>query len=230
MLDALIACALTIGVYLLMESLSRAARDHPLLNPVLTSMIVIGCVLLTLHIPYERYAQAARPISFLLIPATIALAIPLFRNAAIVRRSALPLGIALLCGSATAVIAAVVCAHLFGLPDLVLRSLAPKSVTTPVAMIVSAQIGGSPTLTATFAIVSGVTGAMFAPLILRAQHDLRFRGFGIGIASHGIGTARALAIDVVAGTFSGLALGLNAIATALLLPPVFHFIYAWLSR
>jgi predicted murein hydrolase (TIGR00659 family) len=213
-----------------MERLSRAGRDHPLLNPVLTSMLLIGAALYALHIPYERYAAAAWPISFLLTPATIALAVPLFRNAAIIRRSALPLGVALLCGSATAVLTAVLCAHVFGLPDVVLRSLAPKSVTTPVAMIVSAQIGGSPTLTAAFAIVSGVIGAMFAPMILGAKHDRRFRGFGIGIASHGIGTARALAIDVLAGTFSGLALGLNAIATALLLPPVFHLLLAWFSR
>jgi predicted murein hydrolase (TIGR00659 family) len=193
---------------------------RPLLNPVLIAVSVLIAVLAATGTPYETYFDGAQFVHFLLGPATVALAVPLFENRAHVRAAFLPMLAALAAGSLTAIASAVAIARLLGARGETLASMAPKSVTTPIAMAISEQIGGLPSLTAAFVIATGICGAVIAtPLLdLLRLRDQRARGFAAGLAAHGLGTARAFQVDEMAGTFAGIALALNGLATSLLVP------------
>lgn len=216
----------TLAAYALADHLSQRANRNPLVNPVLISIILLAGLLVATGTPYETFFEGAQFVHFLLGPATVALAVPLHRNWAVVRKALLPILAALVAGSVTAVISAVGIAWAFGAPFDVLASIAPKSVTAAIAMGVSQEIGGNPSLTATLVITTGILGAiMVTPLMnMLGLKDYRARGFAVGVASHGIGTARAFQVDPVAGTFAGIALGLSGLVTALLVPVVM----AWL--
>jgi predicted murein hydrolase (TIGR00659 family) len=200
---------------------------HPLANPVLIATIIVLSVLWSTGTTYQRYFDGAQFVHFLLGPATVALAIPLYRQLEQVRRSAVAIAASILTGSMTAALSAVLLVKLFGGSSITAISMAPKSVTAPVAMGISEQLGGLPSLTAVLVILTGILGAMVGPLLLNALgiKDWAARGLAIGTASHGIGTARALQVNEVAGAFSGLAMGLNAFATALLLPLLWRFLF-----
>ena len=191
---------------------------RPLLNPVLIAVTVLIAVLAATGTPYETYFDGAQFVHFLLGPATVALAVPLFENRAHVRAALLPMLAALMAGSLTAIASAVAIARLLGARGETIASMAPKSVTTPIAMAISEQIGGLPSLTAAFVIATGICGAVIAtPLLnLLRLRDYRARGFAAGLAAHGLGTARAFQMDEMAGTFAGIALALNGLATSLL--------------
>ena len=193
---------------------------RPLLNPVLIAVAVLIAVLAATGTPYETYFDGAQFVHFLLGPATVALAVPLFENRAHVRAALLPMLAALMAGSLTAIASAVAIARLLGARGETIASMAPKSVTTPIAMAISEQIGGLPSLTAAFVIATGICGAVIAtPLLnLLRLRDYRARGFAAGLAAHGLGTARAFQVDEMAGTFAGIALALNGLATSLLVP------------
>jgi predicted murein hydrolase (TIGR00659 family) len=205
----------------------RRAGLNPLLNPVLFAVLAIVAMLVATGTGYQTYFEGAQFVHFLLGPATVALAIPLYRQIEQVRRSAFALLISILSGSLTAALTAVAIAKLLGGSTATLVSLAPKSVTAPVAMGISQQLGGLPSLTAVLVILTGIIGAMLGPPLMNLLgiRDWRARGLAMGTASHGIGTARALQVNEVAGAFSGLAMGLNALATAILLP----LLWRWLA-
>lgn len=198
----------------------RKAGLNPLLNPVLIAVVVIVALLLATRTSYETYFAGAQFVHFLLGPATVALAIPLYRQFDRVRRSAVAILASIVVGSLTAALSAISIGWLFGASSETLVSLAPKSVTTPVAMGIAEKLGGLPSLTAVLVISTGILGAMLGPPILNLLGIANWpaRGLAIGTASHGIGTARALQVNEVAGAFAGLAMGLNALATAILLP------------
>lgn len=198
---------------------NRAGRN-PLLNPVLTAVALLVSVLLLTGTDYATYFEGAQFVHFLLGPATVSLAVPLYRQFHRVRRSALAIMASLLTGSLTAILSAWGIGKLLDASPQALVALAPKSVTAPVAMGITEQLGGLPSLTAVLVIVTGVFGAMFGPplLTLVGVKSAAGRGLAMGTASHGIGTARALQLSETAGAFSGLAMGLNALATAILLP------------
>lgn len=216
----LLGLTLTLCAYVLGYHLYRKSRFNPLVNPVLIAVLVLVALLLGSDTPYSRYFEGAQFVHFMLGPATVALAVPLYRQFHHVRRSALAFGVALGCGSVTAVLSAVAIAWLLGASRETLLSLAPKSVTTPVAMGIAEQIGGLPSLTAVLVILSGITGAVLGTYTLNLVRvkDFRARGTAMGVAAHGIGTARAFTVNEVAGAFSSLAMGLNALATAVLVP------------
>ncbi|WP_417415981.1 LrgB family protein [Hoeflea sp.] len=199
----------------------------PLLNPVLTAVILVVGLLTLSGTTYETYFEGAQFVHFLLGPATVALAIPLYRQFDRVRSSALALITSLLCGSLTAMGTAVGLGWLLGASRETLMSLAPKSVTAPVAMGITEQLGGLPSLTAVLVILTGILGAVLGPplLTLIGVKDWRARGLALGTASHGIGTARALQVNELAGAFSGLAMGLNALTTAILLPILWRLFF-----
>ena len=182
-------------------------------------LLLVGLLVVT-DTSYRTYFDGAQFVHFLLGPATVALAVPLYRNVRALRRTLLPLLVALVGGAATSVGSAIGIGWLLGATEETLLSLAPKSVTTPIAMGVSEAIGGLPSLTAVLVILTGILGAVLATgtLNLLRIRDWRARGFAIGLSAHGIGTARALQINEVAGAFSSLAMGLNGLATALLVP------------
>jgi putative effector of murein hydrolase len=172
--------------------------------------------------PFETYFEGAQFVHSLLGPATVALAVPLYRHWPVVRRALLPILAALGAGAVTAVISAVGIAWLFGVPRPLIVALAPKSVTAAIAMGVARELGGEPSLTATLVIATGILGAvMVTPLMNRlGVADWRARGFAVGLAAHGIGTARAFQVHPLAGTFAGIAMGLNGLVTAVLVPVV----------
>ncbi|MBZ0132434.1 MAG: LrgB family protein, partial [Rhodocyclaceae bacterium] len=191
--------------------LYRRANFHPLANPVL---LAVAALVLLLHLtdtPYPTYFDGAQFVHFLLGPATVALAIPLYAQLPRLRAMAVPLLAALVVGSVTAMLSAVLIGKLLGASEASLLSLAPKSVTTPIAMGIAERIGGLPSLTAVLVIATGILGAISARFIYQALGitDHAVRGFAIGVASHGIGTARAFQVSEQAGAFSGLAMGLN---------------------
>ncbi len=216
----LLHLTLTLAVFVAASLVYRRARLNPLLNPVLLSVVAIVAVLYWAGTSYDTYFEGAQFVHFLLGPATVALAIPLYRQFDRVRRSSAAILVSLLAGTITASLSAIAIAWLLGARPVSIVSLAPKSVTAPVAMGISEQLGGLPSLTAVLVILTGITGAMLGPVVLNVLRvrDWSARGMAIGTASHGIGTARALQVNELAGAFSGLAMGLNALATAILLP------------
>lgn len=223
----LLALTLTLIAYQAGYWVYRKGNMNPLLNPVLIAVICLVAVLLLTGTSYATYFEGAQFVHFLLGPATVALAIPLYRQIERVRKSALAITVSLIAGAGTAAFSAVGIAALLGAGQQTLVSLAPKSVTAPVAMGISEQLGGLPSLTAVLVILTGIIGAALGPLLLNliGVRDMAARGLAIGTASHGIGTARALQVSDVAGAFAGLAMGLNALATALLLPLVWKFVF-----
>ncbi|HSG22797.1 MAG TPA: LrgB family protein [Azonexus sp.] len=193
---------------------------NPLANPVLIAVSVLVLFLTLSATSYETYFAGAQFVHFLLGPATVALAIPLYTQFHRVRAMLLPVVVGLLVGSLTATISAVLVGRLFGASLSTQLSLAPKSVTTPIAMGIAERIGGIPSLTAVLVIITGILGAVGARYVFDAMklRDPAIRGFAIGVASHGIGTARAFQVNEQSGAFAALAMGLNGALTAILVP------------
>lgn len=216
----LLHLTLTLAAFVGASLVYRKLQMNPLANPVLLSVVVIVAILYVSETDYDTYFEGAQFVHFLLGPATVALAIPLYRQLHRLRESALAILVSLVTGSITAASSAVLIAWFLDAQPVAIISLAPKSITAPVAMGVSEQLGGLPSLTAVLVILTGITGSMLGPMILNLLgiRDWSARGMAIGTASHGIGTARALQVNELAGAFSGLAMGLNALATAILLP------------
>lgn len=210
----------TLLVYAATDALSQATGRHPLANPVLHAMWIIGVFLSVTGTSYQTYFGGAQFVHFLLGPATVALAVPLYENRRAIVAAIVPMLLALIVGSITAILSVVWLAQLAGLPDDVVRSLAPKSVTAGVAMGIAESIGGDPSFAAVAVILTGIIGAIVVtPLMNRLRiSDFRARGFALGLTSHGIGTARAFQVNAIAGAFAGIAMSLNALLTSLLVP------------
>jgi len=189
-------------------------------NSVLIAVVLLAIVLQVTGTPYETYFEGAQFVHFLLGPATVALAAPLYANRGLARRSLLPLISALVVGSLTAAMVGVGVGMALGVEREILISLTVKAATNPVAMGVTEALGGSPTLTAVMVITTGVIGAIVATPLLNAIRvkDWRARGLSVGVAAHGIGTARAFQVSQTAGAFAGVGMGLNGLLTALLAP------------
>jgi predicted murein hydrolase (TIGR00659 family) len=223
----LLHLTLTLAAFVVASAVYRRVKLNPMFNPVLLSVIAIVAILTLTDTSYDQYFEGAQFVHFLLGPATVALAIPLYRQFERVKKSAVSILVSLLCGSITSAVSAVAIAWLLGASPVSMVSVAPKSVTAPVAMGITEQLGGLPSLTAVIVILTGILGAMLGPLILNLLkiQDWSVRGLAIGTASHGIGTARALQVNDVAGAFSGLAMGLNALATAILLPLLWQLFF-----
>ena len=210
----------TLAAFLVADALAKAAGRRPIVNHVLIAIALIGGLLKLTGTDYQTYFKGAQFVHFLLGPATVALGVPIYANFALVRRNVWPLAAALLVGAIVAISSAVLVAKGLGAPRDVLISLAPKSITAGVAMAVSEALGGAPPLTAVLVIATGILGAVIVTPLMDALGvtDYAARGFAVGLASHGIGTARAFAVDPVAGVFAGLAMGLNAIVTPAVIP------------
>jgi predicted murein hydrolase (TIGR00659 family) len=204
----------------------RRAGGRPLANPVPIAVAILILLLRATGTPFETYFEGAQFVHFLLGPATVALAVPLYQNRAQVREALLPMLAALAAGSATAILSAVLLARWLGASSETLKSIAPKSATTPIAMAISEQLGGLPSITAAFVIATGIIGAVIVTPLLNALRirDWRGRGLSAGVAAHGLGTARAFQVNELAGTFAGIGLALNGVATAILAPILFRWL------
>lgn len=216
----LLGLTLTLIAYLIGQFLFTKGRRSPFLNPVLLAVVVLILLLKGTGTDYQTYFQGAQFVHFLLGPATVALALPLYRQLPALKRSVLAVAVALVVGSVIASLSAMAVARVLGASPQTVLSMAPKSVTMPIAMGVAEQIGGLPSLTAAMVLLTGICGAVVGPWILDrlGLSDARARGLAMGTASHGIGTARALQENETAGAFSGLAMGLNGVITAILVP------------
>jgi predicted murein hydrolase (TIGR00659 family) len=207
-----------VGVQAAYERLGRA----PWANPVLWSVIVIGGLLVLTRTPYPTYFAGAQFVHVMLGPAVVALGWPLWVRRAQLRRRGVSLTLAALCGGAAAAASAVAIGWALGLAPDMLRSLAPKSVTAPVAMGIAERIGGVPALAAVFAVLSGIVGALSAKPLFDALgiRSWATRGFALGTAAHGIGAARAMQVNPEAGAYAGIAFGLQVVLASVLIPLV----------
>jgi predicted murein hydrolase (TIGR00659 family) len=222
----LLHLTLTLLAYLIGDWLYQRANMHPLLNPVFLAVVMLVTLLTVTRTTYVTYFEGAQFVHFLLGPAVVALAVPLYFNAHHLRRMWLPLMGGMIVGATTAVTAAVGTAWLLKGSKEIILSLAPKSVTAPVAMGITEKLGGLPSLTAILVVSTGILGAIIGPPMLNrlGVRDEGIRGFSMGVAAHGIGTARAFQESERAGAFSGLAMGLNTLVTAIIIPPLMHFV------
>jgi predicted murein hydrolase (TIGR00659 family) len=215
---------LTLATYLLAFALYRRSGFNPLVNPVAIAVGLLVALLVATSTNYRTYFEGAQFVHFLLGPATVALALPLYEQWGKLRTHWPALLAALLVGIVVAATSAVAVGWALGASKVTLASLLPKSVTTPVAMGISEKIGGLPSLTAVAVVLTGIVGAALAKFVLNAVRvpDHSVRGFALGLAAHGQGVARAFVVSEEMGAFAGLAMGLCALASSLLLP--------WLAR
>lgn len=198
----------------------RERTGHPLAQPVLIALVVVCLVVRLTGTSYDDFSSATSIISFFLGPATVALAIPLHRQTHRLRGLVLPMLVGVLAGAVVSVSSGILLVRVLGGGELLARTMGPKSTTTPVAIALSDRFHGVSELSAVFAILVGTLGAVVGPAVLDLLRirERRARGLALGAVSHGIGTSRALHDDPVEGAFSGLSMGLTALATCLVMP------------
>ena len=215
----------TLLTYVAAQAVYERVQRAPWANPVLWSVVVLGGLLVWTRTPYPSYFAGAQFVHVLLGPAVVALAWPLWLRRAEVRQRGVALTLAVLAGGLAAAVSALAIAWALGLPDEVLRSLAPKSVTAPVAMGIAERVGGVPALAAVFAVLTGLVGALSGKYLFNVLKidSWAVRGFALGTASHGIGAARALQVHPDAGAYAGIALGMQAVLSSVLMPLLFRW-------
>ena len=211
---------LTVLAYLGAVWLYQRSGDSPYLIPVLPAVVAVVVVLLLTDTPYPVYFEHVDALYFLIGPTTVALAVPLYGQLDRIRQMWRPLGVALLVGSSAAIVSAVLVAWALGGSLETILSLAPKSASMPFALPVAERLGGLASLAAVAVAITGIFGAVVARPLLNALgvKDQAVRGFAVGLTAHAIGTARELQVSETAGAFSALAMGLNGVATAVLVP------------
>jgi predicted murein hydrolase (TIGR00659 family) len=211
------------GVTLAGYQLALAAYEKTrwvFLQPVLLSMLLLIGVLLAFGITYQEYRQSTQLLTVFLGPATVALAVPLFLNLRRIRQLFWPTLLTLVFGGLFATLSVAALGWWFGTEHMVLMTLLPKSVTSPIAMLVAEQLGGVAALAAVFVLITGVLGAILGPELLRrcGVHHPAAQGMALGLTAHAVGTARALQEGEECGAFAALAMSLMGVATAVLLP------------
>jgi len=221
----LFGITLTLAAYVLGRRLHQRTGSA-LFQPVLVAIVVIVLVLELGDVDYADYLIGGSYIGFWLGPATVALALPLHHEWHLVRRAAVPILVGVLVGAVVSICTAIWVTDLAGGARELQLTMAPKAATTPVSLVLSAQIGGIPALTAVLTILAGITGAVGGPWVLDriGVRDQRARGIAMGSVTHGIGTARALAESRTEGAFSALCMGLTAVATSVLVPILVHLV------
>jgi predicted murein hydrolase (TIGR00659 family) len=212
----------TIAIYAASVGLYRRFNNAPLLNPTLFTIGGISAVLIISAVPYQKYFEAVAVLHYLLGTAVVALALPLYNNLRRLQGRCLTMAVALFAGSLASILVGLAVATMAGASASAILSLAPKSATAAVSMEISRLIGGAPAVTGVLTILTGIIGAVAGPYVLDLAHirSPEARGFALGIASHGIATARAFSEGEIAGSFAGLGMALNAVLTAMLVPPV----------
>lgn len=214
--------AVTLAAYVLGQKVQLVCRGAPLANPVLIAILLVSALLEATGTPYARYFAGAQFIQFLLGPATVALAVPLALNLSHVRRSFPGVGLALLAGSLTSALSGVAVVAWLGGGRAIALSMAPKAVTTPIALSLAQEVGGVPALTAALAIAGGIIAAIVGQTILRWMRvdDWRAHGLAAGVAGSGVAAAQVAPLSSLAAAFAALGIGLNGLLTAVVVPLV----------
>jgi putative effector of murein hydrolase len=210
----------TLAAYIAGRAIQRACGGSAFASPVLAAIVIVAAAVLLTGTDYKTYFGGAQFINFLLGPATVALGIPLARNARLIRDNLHSVGLALLAGSFTSIVSGIALVWLLGGSRTVALSMAPKAVTTPIAVAVSAQIGGVPALTAALAILAGILAAAVGQHMLRGLRvtDWRAHGLAAGLAGSAVAAAQVAARNELAAAFAALGIGLNGLLTAILAP------------
>jgi len=216
----LLGLTATVCVWELSVWLDARAGHKPVTNPTVLSIIILAAALLVTRTPYAAYFTGAQYVHFLLGPATVALAVPMYANLPAIKKHFLAIIVSLSAGSIVAASSTMLIARALGAPAQVVISLGPKSVTTPIAMGIAQNLGGQPPLTAVFVMITGMFGTIVCTAVLRLVRvkDWRAQGLAAGTAAHGLATSQMLRLNETAGAFGGLAIGLNGIVTSLVLP------------
>jgi putative effector of murein hydrolase len=214
--------AVTLAAYVLGQKVQLVCRGAPLANPVLIAILLVSALLEATGTPYVRYFAGAQFIQFLLGPATVALAVPLALNLSHVRRSFPGVGLALLAGSLTSALSGVAVVAWLGGGRAIALSMAPKAVTTPIALSLAQEVGGVPALTAALAIAGGIIAAIVGQTMLRWMRvdDWRAHGLAAGVAGSGVAAAQVAPLSSLAAAFAALGIGLNGLLTAVVVPLV----------
>ncbi len=213
---------LTLVVYLGAMAIYKKSGSQPLLIPVFTAVLVIVGILLLTGTRYETYRSGVSLLTLFVGPATVALAIPLYAQRERIKELWLPISAALLVGCVVAMVSALSIGWVLGGSETTLIALMPKSATIPIALPMAERFGAPGSLAAVAVAITGISGTMMSPLLCRLlrTQDPAVKGFALGLTAHAIGTARALQVNPTSGAFSALAMGLNGVATAILMPMV----------
>lgn len=216
----LLALILTLSAYQAGVMIYERAGRNPLANPVAIAIALVAGVIQLIDMPYAKYFEGAQFVHFLLGTATVALAVPIYKGLEALKGRIVPLLLALLAGGATSILSAVGVAKLLGADEAIVGGFIAKSVTAPIAMGVAERIHVSPTLTAVFAVSTGILGAILVRFTMDAIGNRVWwqRGFAVGVAAHGIGTSRAFSVHPEAGTYASLGMGLHGVLGAVLIP------------
>lgn len=210
---------LVVGIYLLSIKLHLKIR-FPLLNPVLITILVLIGLLIILDVPYATFKKSSQMINFLLGPSVVALGYILHKQIHYLKGNVVSVLTSITVGAVVGIASILLIGKLFGADQTLIASLAPKSVTTPIAMALSESNGGIPALTAVVVVVAGVMGSIIAPPIMKwlGIKSPIAKGIALGASSHGVGTATAIQMGAIEGALSGLAIGIMGTITSLLLP------------
>ena len=216
----------TVLIFALSSALYQRLNKAPIANPTLLTIATVAAILFSADEPYQNYFEGVSVLHYLLGTAVVALALPLYRNVEKLEGRCASMAVALVAGSLASVLIGLSIAILGHASASTVLSIAPKSATAAVSMEISRLIGGAPAVTATLTILTGIIGAVASPYTLNlfGVQASEARGFALGVASHGIATARAFSESEVAGSFAGLGMVLNAILTALVVPPIIRLI------
>lgn len=219
MSNPIILLAITFGIYYVARQIQKRT-GWVVLNPILITIVALIALLQLTGISYETYEQGGQYIDFWLKPAIVALGVPLYQNLGQIRRQLLPILMSQLVGCLVGLVSVTLIASALGASHEVIVSLAPKSVTTPIAMEVCKTSGGIPSLTAAIVVIVGLFGAVFGFKILEVWHvhNPFSQGISMGTAAHAVGTSRAMEKGEIYGAYSSLGLILNGVLTALLTP------------
>lgn len=223
----LLSLTLTLAAYQGALSFHQRVNKHPMTNPVALAVLTVVAVITWIDMPYATYFEGAQFVHFLLGTATVALAVPIYKGWTLLKGQLVPMGLALLLGGLVSMAFAVLLARVLQVPPELITPLYAKSVTAPIGMGIAETIHTSPTLTAIYAVFTGIAGSVVAPYVLNALRIQAWwqRGFAIGVSAHGIGTSRAFSVHPEAGAFSSLGMGINGILGALTIPSLVQ----WLS-
>lgn len=217
--------AVTFGLFFFAKLLQKKTGIL-LLNPILLTIAVLIIFLKTANINYETFNKGGHLIEFWLKPAVVALGVPLYLQLEAIKKQLLPILLSQLAGCLVGVISVVVIAKLMGAPQEIIYSLAPKSVTTPIAMEVTRTLGGIPSLTAAVVVCVGLLGSIVGVKTLKMTHveSPIAQGLSLGTAAHAVGTSTAMDISKKYGAYAGLGLTLNGIFTAMLTPTILQLL------
>lgn len=206
--------AYEIGVYI-----NKKTRLS-IFNPLLIAMAILIFLLTKLHIKYEYFNNGGQLISFFLYPATVALALPMYKKFTLFKENALSILISILCGDVCGIACIILLTKFFKLSDVLTKSLIPKSITTPIGMAVSKELGGLPSITVVAIILTGVIGSIIGPSLyaIFKINDEVAMGIAMGASSHAIGTAKSMELGEIQGAMSGLTMAVSGIITVFLAP------------